>query len=63
MDVYFNMLGWNQESWDGGDEDNVPETESMYWEELSQEEQEAARQICYSAELWNGIAILNWEDE
>ena len=62
VEVYFSVLGWDQDSWDGGDGD-APESEEKYWKELSDGEQEAARQICYSAELWNGIAIPKWEVE
>ena len=63
MDVYLSILGWDQDSWDGGNEDNVPESESKHWEELSVEEKEAAKQICYAEELWDGISIPEWEEE
>lgn len=51
VDHYWILLGWNSENWDG--EDNEPETESMEWSELTEEQQAAAAQLCYSEYLWN----------
>ena len=57
---YYEILGWNEYSWDN---DVLPATDSMSWYELSPVEQEAAKQLCYSRELWDGIPLPEWEDE
>ena len=57
---YYEILGWNEYSWDN---DVLPATDSMSWYELSPVEQEAAKQLCYNRELWDGLPIPEWEDE
>ena len=57
---YYEFLGWNEYSWDN---DVLPATDSMSWFELSPVEQEAAKQLCYNRELWDGILLPEWEDE
>lgn len=57
---YYEILGWNEYSWDN---DVLPATDSMNWYELSPVEQEAAKQLCYNRELWDGIPLPEWEEE
>ena len=57
---YYEILGWNEYSWDN---DVLPATDSMSWYELSTVEQEAAKQLCYNREFWDGIPLSEWEDE
>jgi len=35
----------------------------MNWYELSPVEQEAAKQLCYNRELWDGIPLPEWGDD
>jgi len=58
-DQYLIALGWDESSWDG--EGPVPESDDLYWDELTLEEQTAASQICYFKDLWNGKSIPDWE--
>ena len=58
-DKYYVVLGWNADSWDN--ESGEPYTEDLYWDELSQVQQEAATQLCFFKELWDGESIPNWE--
>ena len=56
---HFNVLGYGRSSWDDGI--NVPETEDMYWDELSTSQQEAAYKLCYFKNSWNWISLAEWE--
>ena len=58
-DRHFSVLGWNEDMWDN--ETSYPETDYMYWDELSPAQQAAAEQVCYFRELWDMIDITNWE--
>ena len=52
---YYAILGWNIDSWD--EELYIPETEDMYWDELTSEQQQAAGQLCFSKELWDRVPL------
>ena len=39
------ILGWDEDSWDN--DGDAPDTEDMYWDELTPEQQAAAVQLCY----------------
>jgi len=56
-DQYFAVLGWDVNNWDSGE---LPATEDMYWDELSPEQKEAASQLCYFRDLWDGVSIPNF---
>jgi len=56
---YFELLGWDADSWD--DYDLTPETEGMYWDDLTKEQQAAATQLCYHRDLWDEISIQYWD--
>jgi len=58
---YFEALGWNSSSWDK-EIDYSPPSDNQDWDELSLEEQNAAAELCYFQELWDGIPIPEWED-
>mmetsp|Transcript_18071 Transcript_18071/g.31126 ORF Transcript_18071/g.31126 Transcript_18071/m.31126 type:complete len:148 (-) Transcript_18071:125-568(-) len=60
LDQYLIVLGWDENSWDNINAP-VPETETLYWDSLTPEEQSAARQICYFEDVWNGVPIPDWE--
>ena len=57
-DQYFEVLGWDVNNWDSSGE--LPETEDMYWDELTKEQQDAASQLCYFRDLWDGVSIPNY---
>ena len=59
-DIYYALLGWNEDSWDN--DGDAPNTEDMYWNELTIHQQVAAGQICYFRDLWDGISIPEWEE-
>mmetsp|Transcript_11354 Transcript_11354/g.17998 ORF Transcript_11354/g.17998 Transcript_11354/m.17998 type:complete len:128 (-) Transcript_11354:176-559(-) len=54
---YFNELGWSAEAWDNGEH---PETEDLYWDELTSKQQAAAAQLCWHRDLWNEESIPMW---
>merc|ERR1719491_54707 len=48
---YYETLGWSRAYWESSDPDlPPPTTESMLWEELSDNEREAADMLCYFQE-------------
>mmetsp|Transcript_19166 Transcript_19166/g.27065 ORF Transcript_19166/g.27065 Transcript_19166/m.27065 type:complete len:517 (+) Transcript_19166:81-1631(+) len=57
---YFNVLGWTHESWRG---DGVarPNTNGKDWEDLTSEERQAAKKICYFEEIWDDIDFDKWD--
>ena len=57
---YYAILGWDIDSWD--EELYVPETDDMYWDDLTSEQQEAAGQLCFSKELWDEVPLPDWKD-
>jgi len=58
-DVYFSILGWDEDKWDNGSSE--PETEGMEWDDMSAEQRNAAEQVCFFEELWNGVPIPQWD--
>lgn len=58
IDIYLFVLGWTEESWDH--DGSKPESNDMYWNDLSAIQQEAARQLCYSEELWDVVPMVYW---
>ena len=59
LDQYYSILGWNADLWDNDDGD-VPNTEDLYWSELTSEQQIAASNVCFFEDLWNGESIPDW---
>ena len=53
----FKTLGWTHQSWD---EDEKPDLEGKYWEDLAPNEKEAASTLCYTQTLWDEVAIPLW---
>jgi hypothetical protein len=53
---YLIVLGWDEEGWNGNAD--PPETDDKDWNELSVKEQEAAGELCYFEELWNGDSLI-----
>mmetsp|Transcript_3976 Transcript_3976/g.5805 ORF Transcript_3976/g.5805 Transcript_3976/m.5805 type:complete len:787 (+) Transcript_3976:645-3005(+) len=51
MQHYFIALGWDESSWTSGR--NTPATESKHWDDLSADEEAAARAICFEKESWD----------
>ena len=58
---YWEDLGWSKESWNG-EVDYVPRTEIMEWDELSEQQQFAALQLCYFQETWSLVPLTAWEE-
>ena len=50
---YFKALGWTQQQWDG-EIDTIPASEEKLWIRLNFEEKQAAANLCYFQELWDG---------
>ena len=57
LEEYFTELGWDSSLWDEGLE---PPSEDKYWDELTLLERAAARQLCYTNDLWDGIPMAQW---
>ena len=60
LDAYWKTLGWTQLRWYN---ENAPATEDMDWSELTPEQQDAARELCYFLESWDGIPITEWTSD
>lgn len=56
----YTILGWSESTWGSSDPTMWPVTESKEWNLLSSEEQDAARQVCFFPELWDGYFLRNW---
>jgi hypothetical protein len=56
---HLQVLGWNESMWDG--DGSKPDTDYLYWYELSANQQAAAKQICYSEQLWDGVPLKKWQ--
>ena len=54
---HLTTLGYTQTTWD---EDDGADTEDMYWDELSEEQKEAAYKLCYFKNSWNWVDLNNW---
>ena len=60
LDQHLTTLGWDETTWDN--DGPKPESEGLYWEGLSDEQQGAASQLCYFEELWNAEeTIPEWD--
>jgi len=55
---YLIALGWDESSWNDGPS---PETDDLYWDDLTLDEQSAASGICYFKDLWDDVPIDQWE--
>lgn len=55
---YYKVLGWNRISWD--EEIGLPDTEDMYWDELSLNQKEAAHKLCFFRNSWDWISLAEW---
>ncbi|EJK74147.1 hypothetical protein THAOC_04194 [Thalassiosira oceanica] len=55
---YYEVLGWNQEWWDNGT--GQPETEDVYWDGLTPDQQEAAYKLCYFEKSWEWLELSSW---
>jgi len=49
----YESLGWNQRAWHSEDEDDYPESYFKAWDELNNDEKQAAATMCYVPETWN----------
>jgi hypothetical protein len=47
----WGVLGWTEASW--SEEEKPPASEDKYWNQLSDEEREAASKLGYTKELWD----------
>jgi len=47
----WGVLGWTEASWN--EEEKPPASEDKYWNQLSDEEREAAEKLGYTKELWD----------
>lgn len=56
---YYAVLGWNQSTWDTANS-SIPESSDLYWNELSDEQRTAAREVCYTLELWDELSLDFW---
>ena len=59
LDQQFALLGWNIDIWDN--EATEPDTEDMYWDELTREQQAAAARVCYNRDLWDTVPLPQWQ--
>lgn len=56
----WGTLGWTEASWSSSDESTYPASENQFWDDLTSTEQDAARILCYTRELWDIIGIPDW---
>ncbi len=47
----WGALGWTEESWE--EEAKAPASEDKYWNQLSEEEQDACKKLGYTKRLWD----------
>ena len=57
---YWEAMGWTAESWEALAP--PPETEELFWDELSEAEQEAATLLCYNIGSWNYLGMPLWPE-
>jgi hypothetical protein len=55
----YTILGWSSDRWTE-DQSGWPESEFKDWDELSSAEQEAAKQACWTRNLWDKNPIPSW---
>lgn len=56
----FAVFGWDQQSWEL---DQAPATWELEWVQLTETQQDAAYEICFFEESWEGLSISEWSDE
>ncbi len=63
-DKYLTVLGWDETKWENGWEspEEAPETEGLYWNDMTEEQQAAATELCYFEYLWDGYPITDWQE-
>lgn len=54
---HFVTLGWTEDLWFQA---NAPETDSLSWDKLSEEEQTAATELCYFQQIWSAQSLEDW---
>lgn len=59
---YWVTLGWNETQWDEGAEP-LPDSEDLFFEDLSGDEQAAAIALCYTADTWNERSLVNFGED
>ena len=52
VDQHWVALGWNRQLWDTGI-GQQPITSDKFWHQLTEEEKEAATELCYMCNTWN----------
>ena len=57
----YRTLGWTHVSWN--QISDPPESESIVWDVLNSDEQDAAKTLCYIEELWDSIPLYEWNNE
>ena len=58
LDAYWIALGWTKRKW--GIPGSASKSEGKNWSELTSAEQDAAMEVCYFQESWDGISITGW---
>ena len=58
LDAYWIALGWTKRKW--GIPGFASKSEGKNWSELTSAEQDAAMEVCYFQESWDGISITEW---
>ena len=53
LDFFYSILGWNERSWAGLEEEPAKKS----WKQLNEEETIAAIELCYSFETWEGYDL------
>lgn len=57
VETYFLNLGWTEEGWGSN---IAPITDALNWDDLLDVERTAAKQLCYTKELWDAISMEFW---
>lgn len=53
-------LGWTETTWNSNNVTLAPPSESKDWDELTTKEQTAAKELCYTENLWDRVPIDDW---
>ena len=59
---YYSMLGWNEDLWmmSKVDDNQIPESELHFWDELSPDQKLGAMELCYFEHTWNDETLQDW---
>jgi hypothetical protein len=57
---YFVGIGWTDATWGSLDTTQHPESLSLTWEELTDDQRSNATELCYFAETWDMASIQSW---